>query len=114
MDVWLDPIYNQYISENIANRVHELTSIALSKRDRTILYLGGNIDDANKDRGIIFKMQESTSNFNQIWRYALGDNSLNYCIDDIKLYGVDEGIMIAVGFTLPIATTGCNGYLSIA
>ena len=60
MDVWLDPIYNQYINENNVNTVHELTSIALSKRDRTILYVAGNIDDGNKDRGIIFKLQEAT------------------------------------------------------
>jgi hypothetical protein len=37
---------------------------------------------------------------------------VNYCLDDLGLFGVDESIMIVVGFTLPLASQGCNAYLS--
>ena len=36
---------------------------------------------------------------------------MNYCLDDLGLFGVDESIMIVVGFTLPLASQGCNAYL---
>ena len=37
---------------------------------------------------------------------------MNYCLDDLGLFGVDESIMIVAGFTLPLASQGCNAYLS--
>jgi hypothetical protein len=49
-----------------------------------------------------------------VWNKFLGDatSSVNYCLDDLGIFGVDESIMIVVGFTLPLASQGCNAYLS--